>query len=126
MKIFNNIKLFIGCETWLDIPRYKGLYQVSSHGRVRNIKFGKRKPLAQFKNRNKNPYLIVRLSKNNIKKVELVHRLVAEAFVHNPKSKKTVNHKDNNSMNNHFKNLEWCTQAENIRHYWSFVKKFNK
>lgn len=50
----------------------------------------------------------------------LVHRLVAEAFVEKPKEwnkRWTVNHKDLNKENNHWSNLEWVTMSENQKHY---------
>ncbi len=45
-----------------------------------------------------------------------VHRIVAKAFLPNPKGKKTVNHKDGNKLNNHVDNLEWASYSENMQH----------
>ena len=43
-----------------------------------------------------------------------IHRLVAEAFIDNSDKLPIVNHKDENKLNNHVDNLEWCSYKYNI------------
>lgn len=61
-------------------------------------------------------YCCVGLIKNGKQVHVSVHRLVAEAFIPNPKNLPQVNHKDGNKENNHVSNLEWCTNQENAIH----------
>ena len=62
-------------------------------------------------------YLKVHLvAKNGKIKQELVHRLVALAFLDNPQGFPQVNHKDKNKLNNCVDNLEWCTNRYNTIH----------
>ena len=44
----------------------------------------------------------------------LVHRLVAVTYLPNPDNLPQVNHKDENKLNNHKDNLEWCTAQYNL------------
>jgi hypothetical protein len=62
--------------------------------------------------------MFLKLNGRKSPKAELVHRLVAKAFIRNPEGKKTVNHKDGNKQNNHYLNLEWATHSDNERHAW--------
>lgn len=64
----------------------------------------------------KDGYYKVSLTHNGKLKTFLVHQLVAQTFISNPKNYKIINHKDGNKLNNSVENLEWCTQKENVRH----------
>ena len=97
---------------------YEGLYQVSNLGRIkslpRNGTILKERILKENLS-NKGYYMVV-LSKNNIPKKKLIHRIVAQTFIPNPYNKGTVNHIDGNKLNNKVENLEWCTIKENNIH----------
>ena len=54
----------------------------------------------------------------------LIHRLVAQAFIPNPRGCSTVNHIDGDKTNNCVNNLEWCIQLDNNVH--SFYVLGNK
>ena len=56
------------------------------------------------------------MSKDGKKVIRTIHRLVAVAFVDNPDNKPQVNHKDENTVNNIYSNLEWVTVKENINY----------
>jgi hypothetical protein len=43
-----------------------------------------------------------------------LHRIIALAFIPNPKNKEAVNHIDGDRHNNKVENLEWVTHRENI------------
>jgi len=116
----------IQMEIWKQVNGYEGLYSVSSFGRVRSedriiknalsstgLAMWKGKMLKQNDSNKEN--LFVPLCKDGKTKLKQVHRLVAEAFVHNedPINLTIVNHKDENRFNNHYKNLEWCTTSYN-------------
>jgi hypothetical protein len=78
----------------------------SSYGRVDN------KGTINFGNGERNGYLRVKVDGKSYS----VHRLIAEAFLPNPKSKPQVNHIDSDRGNNRVENLEWVTASENILH----------
>ncbi len=61
-------------------------------------------------------YLHIRLNRENHQRSFLIHRLVAQAFVANPKGFSEVNHKDENKQNNSVENLEWCSRRYNVNY----------
>lgn len=104
-------------EEWRDIVGYEGIYQVSNIGRVKSLErvrcHGKK-----YKEKIKcghliNGYVVVMLFKNGKHKHCKVHRLVAEAFIPNPKNKPCIDHIDTNRANNKVGNLRWVTYREN-------------
>ena len=97
-------------EIWKPIPTYEGLYEVSSHGRIRN-----NRKLLKFYTINSG-YFALKLVKDQIRTSPLVHRIVASVFCPNPDNLPEVNHIDGNKQNNHYSNLEWCTSSENKQH----------
>lgn len=120
-------------EIWRD-TKYEG-YQVSNIGRVRSIDRlqtrsdgktyhlkGKLMKLTASKGRGEDkPYLLVNLRQKELSgkgksNLILVHRLVAETFIENPKNLPCVNHKDGNKQNNNVSNLEWSTFGDNNIH----------
>lgn len=108
-------------EIWKDIQGYEGLYQVSNLGRVKSLdrrdrcgrfKEGKIKSICD----NGNGYCVVNLKVDGEQKSRTVHRLVATAFIPNPKNLPEINHIDGNKKNNTMSNLEWCDRSENVIH----------
>lgn len=100
-------------EEWRILERYEGKYLVSNLGRVYNTKMQfVKKPQS-----NGTDYVAAYLTTpDGVYKCEMVHRLVAEAFIPNPNKYPTVNHKDGDKKNNHVDNLEWMTYLQNRHH----------
>lgn len=100
-------------EIWKEVKGYDGDYEISNYGRFKSYKRGEQiiKPSLD-----RNGYPTVGLYKDGISKTINIHRLVAEHFVGGYKEGLVVNHIDENKTNNHFENLEWVTQYENVHH----------
>lgn len=96
--------------TWKPIRGYES-YKVSDAGEIMNSRGRLLKSNADGKG-----YLSVSLCAGGVEKKRMVHRLVAVAFLPNPDSKATVNHKNGNKTDNRAVNLEWATQSENNQH----------
>lgn len=105
-------KILYEDEKWVDIPNFENRFSISNYGRVKNLKNGKIRKLTL----NKNGYYIISLwDKEKKERYPLaIHRLVAKMFLNG--YDECVNHIDGNKKNNFYKNLEWCSLAENTKH----------
>lgn len=121
-------------EIWKDIPSSEGRYQVSNYGRIKRVVYKRinRNQVTEWEQTYHERILSGQLDSHGYRQVTLrsgwmpfVHRLVAEAFLAPPSQELIdeclkaghkvvlVNHKDNNPLNNHVDNLEWCTPSYN-------------
>jgi hypothetical protein len=120
-------------EIWKDVLGREGEYQVSNFGRVKSLE--RRSAHKKIHNRIikekiLKPYLGIYYSvyfakKEGVSKGKLVHRLIAIAFIPNPKNKYAVNHINGVKTDNRIENLEWCTKGENERHAYKVCGKIN-
>jgi hypothetical protein len=101
-------------EEWRDIEQFKGEYQISNFGRIRNYRT--KKVLKNYINPEGYICNSLRHSKEERTHTVRVHRLIAEAFIPNPNNYPIINHIDGNKQNNNIENLEWCTAQHNIQH----------
>ena len=118
-------------EKWKFLKQEKG-YLISSWGRVFSLKTEKvlRPNIHQSR---ANKYLRIELNGNKY----MLHILMGLNFHNNQRAKCAeenfcsildlqVNHKDRNTLNPHYKNIEWCTESENKIHmHQTSVINFN-
>ena len=114
-------------EYWKEIPRFEGLYEASSLGKIRTknrtifwSRYGKSckssiksKEVASFPDA-RTGHLRVSLRKKGHQKTYYVHYLVLITFVGpRPEGKVCRHYPDRNPSNNRVENLRWGTTQEN-------------
>ena len=106
---------------WRPVDGFEGLYEVSNYGEVKSLerlelckgKYRRRGERILKENRSAKMHCTVVLCKDGVAYPQLVHRLVAKAFIPNPDGKPNVDHIDTDPSNNRVDNLRWVSQHEN-------------
>ena len=109
-------------ETWVAVPGWDRLYEVSSLGQVRSVPRvvpgGNGSSALRggciLKASNTGRYLVVSLSNGARRQTARIHVLVATAFLGPRPDGMNACHNDGNSLNNAASNLRWATQTDNI------------
>ena len=122
-------------EIYKPIIGFEEYYEISNYGNVKRLKrelfhISNSKRLFQERlltpSLEKKGYLKIRITKDSKVYSFKIHRLVANHFVYNEFNLEQVNHIDGNKLNNHFSNLEWVSNRENINHYHLNTNKTSK
>lgn len=105
-------------EEWRAVLGWEGIYDVSSHGRVRGIRQIQRYTGHRIRKHkiNKYGYCALVLYFSGKRQDVLIHSLVAEVFICPRPGGMEVNHKDTVKHHNHYSNLEWITPDQNKAH----------
>lgn len=109
-----------------EVKNTNGMYFICDDGVVytKYHKNGMPRFMSTFKSRD--GYVCVGINISGKQKQFRVHRLIGEYFIANPESKPYINHIDGVRHNNHFLNLEWCTQKENVHHAIHTLNKWSQ
>lgn len=111
MEIYENLSIeSLPNEEWRDVVGWEGLYQVSSLGRVKNIR--RNKILSPRKCRLS--YLSVALCRNGEACNKRIHRLVYEAFAEQIPKGKEIDHINRKPWDNRLENLRLVSHKENM------------
>lgn len=116
----------INGEEWKDVVGYEGYYAVSNLGRIamirtsceytRNGKTFTKSCKPHICGTSISPstqYQRITFVRNGKKDTQLLHRVIAMAFIPNPYNLPCVDHIDDNPHNSIASNLQWCTYKTN-------------
>ena len=121
-------------ETWRPIRIYRALdtvkeieegYYVSDRGNILSTRYSEKGYI--LKPDTSTDYARVKLlCRDGKRRWCQVHRLVLDNWLDCPeliyKLLKSVNHRDGKKLNNTLTNLEYISNSENIKHYWTEIK----
>lgn len=97
---------------WKQLEYHEGQFYVNRMGEVKNMWTGR----TLVGDVNNAGYFRVGMYHKGKQIRKFRHRIVAEAFIDNPKNLLQVNHIDGDKSNNTVDNLEWVDQSTNEKH----------
>ena len=114
------VKLNVENDEYRFVEGTEGNLVISVRGEVlkrypKSYRYGGRKDYYEYVHPKQNVagYLQVNVPVRNT--TDLVHRLVAETFLSNPKGYNEIDHRNHNRLDNRAENLRWCTHSANMR-----------
>lgn len=133
------IPIEVDREEWRDLQSIPNVI-VSNTGRVKTKPYEMKLEDGRVRHYGEKELSILKDTSNGYQNVSIrmlgktyhckLHRLMAEAFIENPKNLPCINHKDGNKLNNNLRNLEWVSFSENRQHavdnglvYWSDIAR---
>ena len=111
-KYEREVTMQIAGVEFKPVKKYEQFYEVSTDGAIfSKITKRFRKQIVN----SKTGYSAIVLCNPETKehKTVSVHRIVAETWIPNPNNYPCINHINENKLDNHVSNLEWCTKAYN-------------
>ena len=104
-------------EEWKDCA-FDTRYKISNFGNIKRVLCNGREKMIKPSILNKNKthsYYYIQTQKEGKRTNHLIHRLVALAFCDNHSDINNVcDHIDRNTFNNHYTNIRWGTQKDNL------------
>ena len=124
----NLVKVQVGNDEYRFVKGTEENLVVSAKGEIfkryaKNYKTGERKDYYEYVHPNisRPGYLQVGVPKR--KDLILVHRIVAETFIDNPRGCREVDHINRDKLDNTVTNLRWVTHEENMSNISKYTEK---
>lgn len=111
-------------EKWIPIIGYEGAYEMSNNLRIRSldrvVRCGYNKTRIQkgkiiIPTKKECGRKFINLCKNGVSEKFALSRLIALQFIPNPNNLKVVDHINNDQSDDSIENLQWITNADNIK-----------